>query len=259
MASDGLFRMKSIKGPNGILVAMRHNKRELQTERGARDNIDPLKSHLNYSLFGLKTAEEINRYSKIQMINAGIDKPRKNAVYAVEIVFSLPISWHSQDTRSFFEDCREWLVKAFPAELISFEVHLDESAPHAHALILPIIDGRLQGSALKGGIANINRLQADFLNAVARHYGLRMGSRKKLSFNDQENLAKKVLNGLANDPVMKSSVWAILRDAIASNPLPYAQLLNIQPSLNRGNGKSFVAIMTSKGKGKPYIGNERVN
>jgi hypothetical protein len=49
---------------------------------------------------------------------------------------------------------------------------------------------------------------------------------------------------------MQSSVWACFRDAIHNDPLPYAQMLSIQmPLAIQGESKSFVQIMTSKGKG----------
>lgn len=50
---------------------------------------------------------------------------------------------------------------------------------------------------------------------------------------------------------MQSSVWACVRDAIHNDPLPFAQLLSITaPAKPITKNKSFVATMTSKGKGK---------
>jgi len=49
---------------------------------------------------------------------------------------------------------------------------------------------------------------------------------------------------------MQSSVWPCFRDAIHNDPLPFAQMLSIQmPLAIKGKTKSFVQIMTSKGKG----------
>ena len=49
---------------------------------------------------------------------------------------------------------------------------------------------------------------------------------------------------------MQSSVWACFRDAVHNDPLPYAQMLSIQmPIATKGKSKTFVQIMTSKGKG----------
>ncbi|SFN15709.1 hypothetical protein [Nitrosomonas communis] len=51
---------------------------------------------------------------------------------------------------------------------------------------------------------------------------------------------------------MKSIVWPCVRDAIHSNPLPYAQLLGIEQAqqTTKAKRRSFVEIMTSSGKGK---------
>ena len=57
-------------------------------------------------------------------------------------------------------------------ELLSIDVHLDESAPHAHALILPLINGKMQGNQLMGSTGNLMRLINLFHKEVARHYGL---------------------------------------------------------------------------------------
>ncbi len=134
---------------------MKHNKRTLQAERGAGANIDPLRTSLNYALTRAYTAEQIDRYPKVLMVKAGIDKPRKNGVMALEVIFSLPIDRHQKDTRLFFKDCLQWVKKNIPGELLSFDVHLDESAPHAHTLILPLVNNKMKGNEIMGGKGNL--------------------------------------------------------------------------------------------------------
>lgn len=249
MASSHLFRLGKIKGENGILVALKHNKRTLQAERGAGANIDATRSLLNYSLTGVQTPEEIARYAKAQMILAGIEKPRINMVRAVEVLFSLPINRHQQDTRPFFSDCYEWLKETFAGHLLSFDVHLDEGAPHAHAIILPLIDGNMKGSDMVGGTGNLMRLINMFHQDVARHYGLSRNEKKNLSSQDKQAIEKLVLSKLRNDPAMKSCVWPCFRDAIHFDPLPYAQMLSIPLESKSKKVKSFVDHKRSKGKG----------
>ena len=251
MATSYIFRLSAMKGKSKVLEALKHNKRTLQAERGASGNIDATKSHLNYSLTGGDTPEEIATHAKVQMVKAGIDKPRINQVLGVEIVFSLPIDRHSQDTKPFFMDCCNWVMKTFDGELLSFDVHLDESAPHAHAVVLPLIDGKMRGSDMMGGKGNLLRLINQFHTDVARRYGLSKNESKRLSAMDKQSLACRVLNQLKTDPVMKSSIWAYVRDLVVKDPLPCAQMLSIKLAKNtRANGKSFVAIMTSKGRGR---------
>jgi hypothetical protein len=251
MAASHLFRLGTIKGKNGVLAALQHNKRTLQAIRGANANIDVTRTSLNYSIASDHTPEAIAMHAKMQMLKANIE-PRINQVMAVEIVVSLPIDRHDQDTKPFFNDCYEWIKKTFACELLAFDVHLDESAPHAHAVILPLIDGKMQGHKLMGDKGNLMRLINEFHADVARHHGLSRSNRTRLTNADKKTLEKLVLTHLKSDAAMQSSVWACFRDAIHKDPLPFAQMLSIQlPPATCAKGKSFVTIMTSKGKGKP--------
>ncbi|SDZ08723.1 plasmid recombination protein [Nitrosomonas sp. Nm58] len=252
MAASHLLRLGKVKGRNGILNALKHNKRTLQAERGAGANIDAFRTPFNYSLTNTDTAEQIDRHAKVLMVQAGIDKPRINQVMALEIIFSLPVDRHGQDTRPFFKDCLEWVKQQMPGVLLSFDVHLDESAPHAHALILPLVNNKMQGNQVMGGKGNLLRLINQFHLDVARYYGLSRNETKRLNTNDKALIEKQVLSKLKTDPVMKSIIWPCVRDAIHNDPLPYAQLLGIGQTqqASKAKRKSFVAIMTSKGKEK---------
>lgn len=137
-----------------------------------------------------------------------------------------------------------------PGVLLSFDVHLDESAPHAHALVLPLVDNKMQGNKIMGGKGNLMRLINLFHTEVARHYGLSRNETKRLTSKTKESLEKLVLAKLAIDPAMQSLIWPCVRDAIHNDPMSYAQLLGIEQKPTRYTGRSFVQIMTSKGKGK---------
>lgn len=250
MAASHFIRLKSvINKTGGVLAASRHNKRTLQAERGADAHIDATKTPLNYCLAGDSTPEAIATHAKVQMVKAGIDTPRKNGVMAVEVVFSLPIDRHQQDTKPFFSDCYQWTLKIFAGELLSFDVHLDESAPHAHALILPLIDGKMQGDNLKGNRTNIKRLRGSFFSEVGAKHGLSRADNKRLSAKDKQTIERQVLTRLQSDSVLKSSIWPCVRDAIHKDPMLYAEHLGITPPAKIKQNKSFVDIKRSKGKG----------
>ena len=178
MNSSYLLRLGKIKGKNGILVALKHNKREFQRESGARLNIDPSRTKLNYSLTTNQTSEEISKNADLLIFNAGIKAIRKNGVMAVEILFSLPVQWHQYHTNDFFLDCFKWVGKNFLGELLSFDVHLDEHAPHAHAVILPLVDGRMNGSDMVGNKTNLKRLLDLFYLEVGIKHGLVKSGKK---------------------------------------------------------------------------------
>ena len=222
-----------IKGDFGVSSALKHNKRTLQIKHGVSPHIDAVRTSLNYSLLNNDSPEAIAMHARIQMVKAGINKPRKNGVMAVEIIFSLPTDRHAQNTKPFFNDCFEWVKLNFAGELLSFDIHLDEAAPHAHALILPLIDGKMQGNRMVGSTGNLMRLINKFHLDVARRYGLSKNDKARLSATDRQNLANFVLAHLkrVNDPVMKSCVWSCIRDLIGKDPLPFAQMLSISLTL----------------------------
>lgn len=251
MANSHLLRLGTIKGPNGILDALKHNKRELIAEVKLSDRIDSACSNLNYCLTPVSDAKQLSLMAKSHILLAGIEKPRKNAVMAIEIIFSLPIDRHRQDTKQFFMDCYEWTKRHFSVEVLSFDVHLDEAAPHAHTILLPIVDGKLQGNKLMGSRGNLTRLINLFHTEVGVKYGLSKMKSSILSVNQKITIAKNILVRLKSDSVMKSSVCSCVVEAIYKDPRPYAELLGIslnQPS--KRNQKSFVDIMISKGRGQ---------
>lgn len=246
MSASYLLRLGKIKGKQGVLEALRHNKRKLKPE----SNIHVTRTPLNYCLAGDNTPENIATHAKVQMVKAGIDTPRKNGVMAVDVLFGLPIDRHQQDTKPFFVDCHQWLLNTFDGEVLSFDVHLDESAPHAHALILPLVNGKMQGSDMVGGTGNLMRLINLFHKEVAQRYGLSRSDRKRLNATDKETIEREVLKRLKLDSVMQSSIWACVRDSIHKDPLPYAQMLSIEYApAKQTKAKNFVDHKRSKGKG----------
>lgn len=93
-------------------------------------------------------------------------------------------------------------------------------------MLLPLIDGKMQGHKLMGDRGNLMRLINKFHVEVARYYGLSRSDRKRLNNADKQTLEKLVLTQLKTDAAMQSSVWACLRDAIHNDPLPFAQTLS---------------------------------
>ena len=248
MSTSHFIRLGKIKAKNGVLVALKHNKRTLQAEHGTGSNIDFNRTPSNYALAGLDTPENIAKHARKLMFEAGIEKTRANGVMAVEIIFSLPINRHNQDTSTFFTSCHDWVMTNIDGVLLSFDIHLDEAAPHAHAIILPLINGRMQGSTLVGGTGNLKRLINLFHQEVGCHFGLSRGVNKKLNPLDRKCLTKDVLFELRSDPAMESAIWSIIRDLIEEQPLRFAQLLSISSS-QKPKIKDFVDIKRSRGKG----------
>jgi hypothetical protein len=172
MSSSQFLRLKTLSGNGKLLAAARHNKRVIQREIGAAGHIDATKMHLNYALLGDATPEAVAAKAKSILQSLGITKLRKNAVIAIEIVFSLPV--HAQiDHRAYFTDCLTWAAGQFGADnLLSVDVHLDEAAPHCHILLLPLLGGRMRGSDVMGNRQALQARQTSFYEQVSQRYGL---------------------------------------------------------------------------------------
>lgn len=239
------MRMESINVRKGLLKPLRHNLREDQNERGARQHIDPEKANLNYQLEGIGNAEQVKLWADALIAESGA-KVRKNASLAIEILFSLPTKWHSSDTRPYFQDCLQWLRDEFEGiEVLSFAVHLDESAPHAHVLLLSLKDGKLCGSEIMGDRGALQKRHDSFYWKVANKHGLKKPPRK-LSAQQQERVFKDVSAAIHGEGLIpKSKVYSLIMDEIRKSPVKYAQALGLElPDKTINDKRTFAAIMT---------------
>lgn len=207
-----LVRFAKLKGPTAALRAARHNLREL----ALTPNITPGQQHLNLVLLGHQTAEAVNAAYKAQLEAAGIDKLRVDAVRLIEALVSLPVGIHD-DKCAYFQAALDWMATEFgSANLLSAVVHKDESAQHMHVLIVPLVHGRMQGSDLLGGKAQLRARLARFEQAMQAHaaaLGLQDHSEMALT---AEQMAGEVIRALQHrkDPMWKSCVAQLLRNCI---------------------------------------------
>jgi hypothetical protein len=251
MSGTGFLRLKKLKGPGIIVAAARHNRRTIQAEVGASASIDPTRSRLNQTLQGPPTPEGVALLAGQRLRDAGIGKLRKDAVMALEIVFSLP-SDSGLDDQRYFEDCAAWAGQKFGGQdnILSVDVHRDEAAPHCHVLLLPLIDGRMKGSDLMGNRRKLLEVQQDFHNAVAGRYGLKKAP-KRLAGASKQQAASAVLDHLkkASDAALRSKVWPSFRDGIERDPAPYVVALGITLTPPKKKLRTMTQIFTSKGRG----------
>ena len=211
-----LVRFAKLKGPTAALRAARHNLREL----ALTPNITPGQQHLNRVLLGHQRADAVNAAYKAQLEAAGIDKLRVDAVRLIEALVSLPVGIHD-DECTYFQAALDWMATEFGStNLLSAVVHKDESAQHMHVLIVPLVHGRMQGSDLLGGKAQLRARLARFEQAMQAHaaaLGLQDHSEMALT---AEQMAGEVIRALQHrkDPMWKSCVAQLLRNCIEEAP-----------------------------------------
>lgn len=248
--ANGFFSLQKLKGKNILLIAARHNKRTNQGEISKSLKIDSNLSHLNESIMGATTPEGVAELAKSLMEQVGIKTLRKDAVLGLECIFSLP-SDHCLDERAYFQECTQWIQSHFACHVLSADIHRDESCPHCHVLLLPIVNGKMIGSKLMGYKKNLSSLQEIFYENVSKRYGLERPP-KALNNAQRKKAAIEVLNHLVQtqDPVTKSNLWPSFVEVIYMSPIGFAKAIGIEISMICSRPmKTMAQIFTSKGKG----------
>jgi len=215
--------------PQTLLIAARHNLREIQAENGAGGRkIDISKIRLNEILEGPKKASEVQAAADRMFKMAGIDqaKLRRDHSQASEHVLSLS---DGQSERGFFPlvvDCFRDIYG--PESILSAVIHRDEAQPHIHILVSPISGGINKGSSLHNQAAlKSNR---DKLAATVQKIGF-----KPPLIVKKQNIPEKAVVVLAHlehiqHPIIFDSLWPALVATINQNPhhlFEYFKLDNI--------------------------------
>lgn len=110
--------------------------------------------------------------------SSGIE-PRSNAVLAQEILMTASPEyfrpndpakaghWEKDRTRAWIDSTRDWIKNQYGDRLVSLHLHLDESTPHLHAVVVPITDdGRLSARDMFGP-RQLRDLQTGYAKALA--------------------------------------------------------------------------------------------
>lgn len=118
-----------------------------------------------------------------------------------------------EEQRQFFKDCTEFFAERYGEEnIISAVVHADETSPHLHLNMIPVLDGRLCSKQLFDRVA-LRKLQSDFHEAVGKKWGLQRGKEgstakhkptaeyKAEIIKQAEQQAQEYLNGVHEEVV----------------------------------------------------------
>lgn len=246
---------KKLKGGAIVRAAAQHNKRLISNELGSGSHIDTARSCLNYCLAGPQTPHGVADLARDRMHTAGVLKLRSDAVRAIEIVCSLPA--HSQvDFRGYFERAVAWAAQRFgESNLLSADVHLDEGARHCHMLVLPLINGRMNGSAMVGSRETLQAHRRSYETQVMRAYGLALKT-PRMAGAQKRAAARSIFESLEHrrDPLTHSCCFELIRAWITSDPAPWLGELGlpvpeVQLRQRKATKKTMTQIFTSPGKG----------
>lgn len=187
-----IIRKQSHK-KTAIQAVHNHNMRIVIEE-----NVNSKKSNLNEILIGTEnTRSDIMSYIK----NNDIVIRNKDTVIFNEFVLTASPEFFfnhkdgSKKTKSEYNDnLKEWvktqiefLEKENYGKCVNAVLHLDESTPHIHALILPIVDNKLNNKSFWRGKNSYGRLQ-DIYNTANSKFGLKRGEEKSKTLVDHTTL-----------------------------------------------------------------------
>jgi hypothetical protein len=200
-----------------ILICAKHNLRELAVppKLGANYLAMRYDSTKNKILAGPSTAAEVAALAKSLIYAAGVRTIRVNATMAVELVFSLPVSFYA-DSSQYFSESLQWAVDYFQVPVLSAVCHFDQVQPHMHMLLLPLRAGQWLGSGLLGPRSAIRTMQQSFRATVAMPHGLGRANTRE----QRRATAQQVVHRLQREPHLmnSTSVALALVDSLSANP-----------------------------------------
>ena len=164
---------------------------EMHFKKGTQfeNKIDWTKTYQNQHIISCRKSD-ITR----KMKNAGVSLRNKNSVALVGAVIGASGAYFNRDkdgnwlydekAQAFNKDVKELVVATLcggdASRLVSLQLHLDETSPHWHALVVPIVDGpdgerKLSAKALLNGRQRMREIQDQVFERLGKPRGFERG------------------------------------------------------------------------------------
>ena len=153
---------------------------------GRVPNADPMKSYLNEELIKLEPGSDyIKEYNKRVLDSAYYQthKIRKDAVRGIEVMmtFSSKDIPKDFDFEQWKKENVEWLQSYFGKDnVVSAVLHMDETTPHIHAVVIPMVNERLSAAHFLNGRERMANLQNSYGDRMEK-LGLTRGMKGSLA------------------------------------------------------------------------------
>lgn len=207
--------------PQTLLMAVRHNLRQIQAENGADyGKLDPTRTHLNELLAGPEKASDVVTLNNRLFATAGKDpaKQRKDYVQASEHVLSLA---PGQEERGFFGIVVECFKGIYGADnILSATIHRDQEQPHIHILVSPVTGGTYQGGRLHNNIrTNLNKA---LIAQAVKPIGFAPPLTWKVKKQQTNEKSASVIAFLEHHqhPILNDPAWPAWLKTISNDPNP---------------------------------------
>lgn len=194
---------------NGLAKFDRHSNR-----KGKIPNADPNKKRLNRILIGSRNVEE-----DVKMYLEGV-KIGKNSVVAREIILSAGNGfWNrlsNQDRERWISANYNFLKKYFGDNCVYAILHLDETTPHVHALIVPVMVNKkgiphLNNSFYFDGKEKMSQWQDRYTDEMTSQFqnlfkrGIKGSRATHIELQTYYSLIKEDLNELNSESILANA------------------------------------------------------
>lgn len=152
-----------------------------------RSNIDATRTHLNYNLAPSDVKEDVRLAMAEHERTAG-RAVRKDANVLFDWVVTLPKDCPPESAREFFSGVLEFVQGRYGAgNVLGAYVHMDETTPHVHVPVLPMIDGKLQASKMitRNDLMRFHGELGEFMDA-------RLGFHVSIELDEQQRGEKQL-------------------------------------------------------------------
>ena len=163
-----ILRTEKIKTMGKLKLANNHNASKAHRPESADPSGDIKRIHGD---------NDVNESLKRLLKDKGIKKPRKNAVLAYEFVATFsPEATKGINLDKWIAENKKFFEKKYGDRLLALDLHLDETTPHLHAIVAPIVQcekknkPKLSARDMYGGTdgpKKLRRLQDEYANMMA--------------------------------------------------------------------------------------------
>ena len=163
---------------DAVIGIERENERDENYKSKKNPQIDKARTPNNYHIIG-RTETYLSYIDKRIKELAPKRKIKDDAVLINSFILGSDGEFFSklseEQQKEFFRDCTMCFAERYGEEnIISAVVHKDETNPHMHLNLIPVLDGRLCSKKLFDRKA-LRELQTDFHEKVGKKWGLQRG------------------------------------------------------------------------------------
>lgn len=201
-----------------IVGVERENERDENYKSTKNPQIDSTRTHRNYNI--VKREESYFAYINKRIKELALKRKLKDdAVLVNSFILGSDREFFErlslEQQKEFFYDCTVFFARRYGEEnIISAVVHMDETTPHLHLNLMPVLDGRLCSKQLFDKKA-LRELQSEFYEQVGKKWGLQRG--KQGSTAEHLDTAAFKLKKMKEEAVkailQKSEAQSVIDDA----------------------------------------------